>query len=175
MATEAQIAANRRNALASTGPRTNEGLAASSANATRHGLTSGFRVLTNESQEEFDALVAEYHRIFAPTNIHERFLVEELAQARWRLARARRIEATVYENLTFSPDNSEADWHFVNALSTGSAAPFYAMQRYMAAAERTSYKALKHLNALRNAGATPSETCKNTKRTQFPGNIPPTQ
>ena len=175
MATEAQIAANRRNALNSTGPRTAEGLAASSANATRHGLTSGFRVLSNESQEEFDALVAEYNRIFAPVNVHERFLVEELAQARWRLARARRIETTVFENLTFGPDNSEKDWHFTNALSSGSAAPFYAMQRYIAAAERTSYKALRHLNALRHAAATPPETRKITKRTQFPGNIPPAQ
>jgi len=126
-------------------------------------------------REEFDALVDEYVRAFAPANVHEQFLVEELAQARWRLARARRMEATVFENLTFGPDQSQNDWHFVNALSSGSAAPFYAMQRYIAAAERTSARALKHLNALRHGGPTPSESRKNTKRTQFPGKIPSAQ
>jgi hypothetical protein len=54
MATQAQFHANRRNAQASTGPRTPEGKAASSANATRHGLSAAFRVLPNENQEEFD-------------------------------------------------------------------------------------------------------------------------
>ena len=38
MATEAQIAANRRNAAKSTGPKTKRGRAASSQNARRHGL-----------------------------------------------------------------------------------------------------------------------------------------
>jgi len=175
MATDAQIAANRRNALASTGPRTPEGRTASSGNATKHGLASGFRVLTNENQEEFDQLVAEYNRAFAPANVHERFLVEELAQARWRLARARRLEATVFANLTLGSDDSENDWRFINAIVTGSAAPFYAMQRYIASAERTSHRALKYLNALRNGGPAPSESHENAKRTQFPINSPPPQ
>ncbi|ETR76453.1 hypothetical protein X566_17660 [Afipia sp. P52-10] len=39
MATDKQIAANRRNALKSTGPKTLVGRAASSRNAFRHGLT----------------------------------------------------------------------------------------------------------------------------------------
>ena len=39
MATEKQIAANRRNALKSTGPRTQEGKARSRGNALRHGLS----------------------------------------------------------------------------------------------------------------------------------------
>ena len=38
MATRAQIEANRRNAIKSTGPRTEEGRVASSQNARRHGL-----------------------------------------------------------------------------------------------------------------------------------------
>ena len=59
MTTESQILANRRNALASTGPRTPEGKSISSGNATKHGLSAGFRVLTNENQEEFDESIAE--------------------------------------------------------------------------------------------------------------------
>ena len=175
MATDLQIAANRRNAAASTGPRTPEGRGASSGNATKHGLAAGFRVLTNENQEEFDQLVAEYHRAFAPANVHERFLVEELAQARWRLARARRLEAAVITNVVGDLNDPEYDSHFINALVIGSAAPFYVMQRYIASAERTSYKALKYLNTLRNGGPAPPESGKNTKRTQFPINTRPSQ
>jgi hypothetical protein len=40
MTAERQIAANRRNALSSTGPRTAHGKAVSSPNNTRHGLYS---------------------------------------------------------------------------------------------------------------------------------------
>src|ERR671936_5830 len=43
MASERQIAANRRNALKSTGPRTAAGRAKSSRNACRHGLRAGLR------------------------------------------------------------------------------------------------------------------------------------
>ena len=50
MATRAQIEANRRNALKSTGPRTSAGKAASSRNARTHGMTASPR----------DELVAAY-------------------------------------------------------------------------------------------------------------------
>lgn len=43
MATAAQIAANRRNALMSTGPKTQKGKQASSSNARRHGLHSALQ------------------------------------------------------------------------------------------------------------------------------------
>ena len=50
MATQAQIAANRRNASKSTGPRTDRGRATSSQNARRHGLRG----------EVGDALLVEF-------------------------------------------------------------------------------------------------------------------
>jgi hypothetical protein len=57
-----QQAANRQNAQKSTGPTTDEGKAASSRNALKHGLLARDIVVADpafaESREEFDALLA---------------------------------------------------------------------------------------------------------------------
>jgi hypothetical protein len=153
MSTESQILANRRNALRSTGPRTAQGKSISSGNATKHGLSAAFRVLTNENQEEFDELIAEYHRTFAPTHTHEQFLVEEMAQSRWRLARVRRLEAAVIEQMVGLANPADADSILAAALIDNAAGPFLALQRYAAAIERTGFRALQQLLALRKLAA----------------------
>ena len=53
MATPAQIAANRRNALKSTGPRTAAGKAASGRNALTHGLTARTAVVLDEDAGDY--------------------------------------------------------------------------------------------------------------------------
>ena len=67
MATDRQIAANRENALKSTGPRTPEGRAAVRLNSLTHGLTAKTLVLPGESEEDFgsllDSLAAEHDPI----------------------------------------------------------------------------------------------------------------
>ena len=62
MVSQAQLIANRRNALKSTGPRTSRGKATVSQNPVKHGLTAqpvlssskGQDVISSESQAEFD-------------------------------------------------------------------------------------------------------------------------
>ena len=66
MTTTRKVEANRRNALASTGPRTPEGKAATSRNAVRHGIRSGLRVLPGvESRKEWldhlEAVMRDLH------------------------------------------------------------------------------------------------------------------
>ncbi|MGA2182617.1 MAG: hypothetical protein ABSH47_06270 [Bryobacteraceae bacterium] len=153
MPSEAQIEANRRNALYSTGPRTLEGKSHSSANAIKHGLSAGFRVLTNESQEDFDELIAELTRTFAPTNAYEHILVMEMAQSHWRVARARRLEAGVIDDMAAGHASSDPDATLRTMLLNNQAGSFLAFQRYAAAAERTGYRALKQLLALRKLAA----------------------
>ena len=58
MSTLKQIAANRRNALKSTGPTTPEGKDRSRRNALRHGLTSETVIATLEDAEDYQAFEA---------------------------------------------------------------------------------------------------------------------
>jgi hypothetical protein len=60
MATEKQIAANRRNAQHSTGPTSYEGLLAAARNSLGHGLCSveHFALLAEENLDKFNELAA---------------------------------------------------------------------------------------------------------------------
>ena len=78
MSTQAQILANRQNATHSSGPKTPEGKAASSANATRHGLSGIFTVLPHENREEFETLAAAIRDEFKPQGENENFLIGEM-------------------------------------------------------------------------------------------------
>ena len=87
-----QLEANRRNALKSTGPRTENGKHASRRNALRHGFTAETVIEPLEDPEEYrrfeTAIVAEY----LPQTPAERELVHRLASLFWRLRRATSIE-----------------------------------------------------------------------------------
>jgi hypothetical protein len=92
MATDAQIAANRRNALRSTGPRTPEGKARSSRNHLVHGLLAK-GLIEGESQEEFLAVYEDFHAEYDPQTRSEEALVERIALAYFRLGRFTHVEA----------------------------------------------------------------------------------
>ena len=97
MATEAQIAANRRNALKSTGPRTAEGKAKASRNALKHGLLSRDVVIAGEDAEEFAALREGMMAELVPEGALEWLLADRVVTAAWRLRRATRLERDVVE------------------------------------------------------------------------------
>ena len=92
MPTAAQLAANRANAQLSTGPRSPEGKQTAAANSTRHGLSGAFTLLPHENAADYSKLHDAYTAEFSPASVHEEFLVKQMAQARWRLGRARRLE-----------------------------------------------------------------------------------
>ncbi len=89
MATEAQINANRRNALKSTGPRTPEGKARSAQNALKHGLAaiSPHAFLAVEDKPAFERLLAGYMRIYNPQHADEVDLLVDAAYCKWRQQR----------------------------------------------------------------------------------------
>ena len=93
MATDAQFAANRLNALKCTGPKTARGKAASSKNSLKHGLYSAATILPGEDGEEFNSIRREIQALYPPRNSSDRSMVDEMAVARWKLRRAERVEA----------------------------------------------------------------------------------
>ena len=87
-----QIEANRRNALRSTGPTTQEGKRRSRRNAVRHGLTAETVVETIEDIEDYRGFEAAVIADYDARTAVERELVLRLASLLWRLRRATAIE-----------------------------------------------------------------------------------
>lgn len=149
MSTPAQILANRTNAQNSTGPRSPEGKVAVSQNARSHGLTGSFSVLAHEDRAEFDSLLNEYQAEFHPQSAHETFLVEQMAQSRWTLARARRLEAHVLDQLAGAPAADDPDARIAAQIVGHAASPFNTVQRYIRADDRAYFRAHRDLTRAR--------------------------
>jgi hypothetical protein len=87
-----QIEANRRNALRSTGPKTDDGKQRASQNAVRHGLTAETVITPLEDPEDYKAFEQAVTADYEAETAVERELVLRLASLLWRLRRATSIE-----------------------------------------------------------------------------------
>ena len=94
-----QIEANRRNALKSTGPTTNEGKERSRCNAVRHGLTAETVIADLENAEDYQAFEATVIADYDAQTAVERELVLRLSSVLWRLRRAIGIESGIFESV----------------------------------------------------------------------------
>jgi hypothetical protein len=130
MSTEAQLVANRANAKLSTGPKTEEGKAASSKNNLRHGFAGTFMILPWEKQEEFDTLLAGLRAEHQPATITETLLIEKMAQSWWLRTRALLLQNTCF---TDSVDQKQLALYL----------------RYQTAHDRAFHKSLNDLLKLR--------------------------
>jgi hypothetical protein len=92
-----QIEANRRNALRSTGPKTEQGKRQSRRNAIRHGLTAETVVATLEDVEDYRAFEAAVTADYDARTAVERELVLRLASLLWRIRRATAIETDLLQ------------------------------------------------------------------------------
>ena len=92
-----QIEANRRNALKSTGPRTESGKRQSRQNAVRHGLTAQTVITALEDAADYQqfelSIVADYQ----PHSATQHELVVRLASVLWRLRRSTLIETGLFQ------------------------------------------------------------------------------
>jgi hypothetical protein len=92
-----QIEANRRNALKSTGPKTEAGKHSSRCNAVRHGLTAETVIGALEDAEDYKAFEAAIIADYDAQSAVERELVLRLASVLWRLRRATIMETGLFE------------------------------------------------------------------------------
>lgn len=104
MATPAQIAANRRNALKSTGPRTAAGKAVSSRNALKHGLHSRTLLEAEPVQNEIRQIEANFAGDYPPTTPERCNLLRRLAETIWQKDYGMVVERETWENLLAAED-----------------------------------------------------------------------
>src|SRR5215218_1087912 len=88
-----RIAANRANALKSTGPKSSEGKAASRMNAVKHGILSREFLVTGEDHQELTALQEWFQEDLQPVGPMELMLVGQIVATHWRLRRVLAAES----------------------------------------------------------------------------------
>ena len=167
MSSQRKIEANRRNAQRSTGPKTQAGKAASSRNATRHGLAgNSIVVLPTEDPDDLDQLTATITAEFKPAGDTEEFFVHQMIAARWKLLRIQRLEAGAYDEIFEAETDrwtpADPDRRVLDKLSC-SGNILEKLERYAAAADRLYTKSLRQLLQLR---ATKAKTEKQNKATE---------
>jgi hypothetical protein len=151
MATERQIAANKRNAQKSTGPTTEIGRANSSRNALKHGLTAEQVTIEGEQARDFEAFRDDILESLRPQGAIEEQLAERVALCWWRLRRVYRMEVAIAKEHN-QPTNDLSEMSFLNPkLSDGLiaesliAGPFQHLSRYETTIERALQRALHEL------------------------------
>jgi hypothetical protein len=87
---EARLAANRRNAQRSTGPKTEEGKQRSRANALKHGLCAS--VVVAEDVKLVQQRASDWFDALKPQNEYQSWLVDEVAIISLRIDRCERME-----------------------------------------------------------------------------------
>ena len=90
-----QIEANRRNAQLSTGPRTADGKAASSTNASKSGLFAAHLNVRQNEATEYEAMRDDFLNNFRPMGAFEESLALQIINANWRLRRCASAELAI--------------------------------------------------------------------------------
>ena len=138
MTSAAQIEANQANAELSTGPRTPEGKAASSINATKYGFYAKHAVILNEQEHhQFELLRKAYVQLFNPTTIVELTLLDQLVLAAWNMERCNRLEAELANAEGLDP-----------LLSETNAKTFDRIASFRVRSERSYHKCYKEISTL---------------------------
>jgi hypothetical protein len=97
MPSELKSQTARINGAKSHGPKTPQGRATSSVNATSHGITARTLVLRNENPDFFLDMLSAYFDLLQPANAMEVDLVSDIVAARWRLRRIWRYQTAMLD------------------------------------------------------------------------------
>jgi hypothetical protein len=146
----ARAEASRRNGAKSRGPKTAEGKARSAQNALKHGFRAQkHMVLRGEDAAAFEALEAALLEELAPDGALQGVLARRIVCAAWRLERAERLEAELFERHHYPGGNLGL------ALIRDCNEPraFDTLLRYRGGALAEFWRALRTLKALQAEAA----------------------
>ena len=177
MATVAQIAANRINALKSTGPRTPEGKQRSAGNAVKWGLFSQHVVLTEQDAAQWEELSSRIRTLLGPADLVEELLVDEVIANWFRLARCLKIDSGLFR--AFSTYQGQACGLGTAFAQAAQLDCFGKLSRYEQHLERKLAQSLQRLQSTRRfrpqaAPATSSPVPPVTPVLLPQGDAPPT-
>ena len=148
MASDKQIAANRRNSLKSTGPTSEAGKAASSMNALKTGMCAKSDIIPGEKAADLQQLIEEYYAAYHPSTPAARGLIDDLIRCEWTLRRLDTAEASVWnyqDDQSFRPVPKA---HKLGKIVSQNMKTLGAIQRRIDATRRGRDRALQQLREL---------------------------
>jgi hypothetical protein len=141
VATPKQVAANRRNAKKSTGPKSAAGKKTVAQNRTIHGLCGQFYVLEQvEGQERYDAFLNQLIADEQPVGQAEIELVVKMAEHTWLAKRALRMQSLSFVPMPKTPEQVKN-----GEIPIGIASDLELCVRYHAAQDRAYQRASAEL------------------------------
>ncbi len=153
-----KLAANRANAKASTGPKSEAGKATCARNATQHGLLAQSVCIEPEHREAFLNLCQDYDARFQPETAFEQTCVNQLIAADWQIHRALAIERTLFNDIA-STREAGAPFDRITAAfcELQKSGQLDLLGRYRTRIERSQARAYRTLSRLQEErrGATP--------------------
>ena len=148
MATEKQIAANRKNALKSPGPTSVLGKMISSRNSTRHGFYATSVVLPDEDHDGYVRSARRLVTAYAPADVLEEEQVRTISETRWQLRRATKVDTELFQMYRFyEGEERGVGTAFAQDASQGNA--FSKLTRYQGSLIRILQNAEKALAELK--------------------------
>jgi hypothetical protein len=146
----ARAAASRRNGAKSHGPRTQAGKDRSAKNALKHGLCAQKHLVADEDEQVFAAFEETILDELAPEGVLQKILAGRIVRAAWRLERAERIEAELFENQM----RGESDLALALIRDGHGPRSFVTLLRYRGSALAEFFRALRMLKALQDEART---------------------
>ena len=154
MTSDRKVAANRRNAQKSTGPKTLSGKAIASMNALKHGLCARKPLIPGENEAEFVRFTTGWVDELRPAGPQQSMFAEQAILAAWQLRRVPQLEA----GLLSQHMNQDGKHPF--AMSAEGYQQLSRLDRHQAALQKTFDRAMKELRELQQDE--PDETADST-------------
>jgi len=158
MSSERRKASSRANGAKSHGPKTAEGKARASMNATKHGVCAETNVLAGESAEAFEQYRDSYAATMQPTSEVEFDLVEQMVFAQWRIRRAWAAETAALNRYIAAKIAGDGLEKITAAYRDGLHYDLLKMQRYEVHLDLMYRRALDNFLKLRTKLSSQEET-----------------